>query len=160
MSLKIKRKVIFKIYMIWDWRDGSMVESTGFSFRWPSFNSQHTCGDSKHSLTPISGNLVISFSPVWTLPMHSEQTYMLVKYLQYSSKSNFLKNAHDLNIILVHINKKKIKTRGSLRDRNRKGQINVSMREVANFSINFRDEGEMFKELKPGRTSGWSLILC
>jgi hypothetical protein len=42
------------------WRDGTVVKSTGFSFRKPRFNSQHSHGSSKPSLTRGWGDLTPS----------------------------------------------------------------------------------------------------
>ena len=43
-----------------DWRDGSVVKSTGYSSRGPRFNSQHPLGSSQQSVTPVPGDLTPS----------------------------------------------------------------------------------------------------
>jgi hypothetical protein len=41
----------------WGWRDGLGIRSTGFSSRDSGFNSQHLCGSSHPSVTPVSGDV-------------------------------------------------------------------------------------------------------
>lgn len=42
------------------WRDGSMVKSTGYSYKRPGFNIQHACNSSQSSGTPVPGDPIPS----------------------------------------------------------------------------------------------------
>lgn len=59
------------IHLVWDWRDGSIVQNTGYFFRGPKFNSQYPCSDLQLSVTPDLGN------PAHSLPSASTACHSL-----------------------------------------------------------------------------------
>jgi hypothetical protein len=85
----LPKKLIFKIQGVCHccclkkksfrgWKDGSMVKSTGCSFRGPRFNSQYSHGNLKPSVTPVPGYLIF----FWPPPPTPYTQYSIQKYMQ------------------------------------------------------------------------------
>jgi hypothetical protein len=61
-------------------RDGSVVKSTSCTSRRPGFYSWGPHGSSQTSVTPVSGNLMLSLASAGTRHVCAAQVYMQRKY--------------------------------------------------------------------------------